>query len=508
MNWLLFVICVVPTFLGAFEASTAKVKVLYSSLRPFSLHEHLAFHFLYPQTPEGQRALYDGWSLISSKQNPSYPSITSLNEVAAALVALVNKETDVKWPHLSDRDFQAIEQLTHALPNRKLKGFRAKNEAEILTLDSEDIDLARALFLSQFDGEPEKEEQLRSYEAMIDLIAMQIRARCPQKASAEMKIRAINAFIFTEMGYRFPPQSLYAKEIDYYTFLPSVLDSRRGVCLGISMLYLTLAQRLELPLEIVTPPGHIFVRHRKENEFINIETTARGVDIDSDEYLSIDTFALEQRSLKEVVGMVYFNQASTFLQKQQFQRALSAYRKAALYIEGDSQLDQLTGLCCLFLGLQEEGEELLKRSLTCSSFGRIPSQRLVEDYFSGAVDSDGLQVLFLPVDETRKSIQQKQEKLFEVVKRCPKFRDGMFALATTFIQLHRLAEAVKWLERYHAIDPDDPKVEYYLAALYIQRYDYPHAWSHFRHAEALVNMHCKTPKCLKELYLELTTISP
>ena len=81
---------------------------------------------------------------------------------------------------------------------------------------------------------------------------------------------------FLRACFRFPPHSLYAKDIDVYTFLPSVLDSRRGVCLGVSILYLCLAQRLDLPLEAMTPPGHIYVRY---GEDLNIETTARGIDV-------------------------------------------------------------------------------------------------------------------------------------------------------------------------------------------------------------------------------------
>lgn len=120
---------------------------------------------------------------------------------------------------------------------------------------------SRSFFKSQFG--PDR-VRIQSYEALIDLMALQILARLPKQASAEEKIIAINTFIFDEMGFRFPPHSLYAKDIDLYTFLPSVLDSRRGVCLGVSILYLCLAQRLELPLEMITPPGPVmFVIERQ-----------------------------------------------------------------------------------------------------------------------------------------------------------------------------------------------------------------------------------------------------
>src|SRR5207237_2545338 len=96
--------------------------------------------------------------------------------------------------------------------------------------------------------------QIQSYEANLDLMALQLRARLGDKTDPLSMIRAMNDYIFSEMHFRFPPQSLFAKEIDVYTFLPSVIDQRRGVCLGVSILYLCLAQRLGLSLEAITPP--------------------------------------------------------------------------------------------------------------------------------------------------------------------------------------------------------------------------------------------------------------
>ena len=126
-------------------------------------------------------------------------------------------------------------------------------------------------------------------------------ARLPIHATDEEKIRAISHFIFHEKRFRFPPHSLYAKDIDTYTFLSSVLDSRLGVCLGVSILYLSIAERLDLPLEIITPPGHIYIRYRKGEEIQNIETTARGIHLPNRAYLGINTRKLQERNKKQVI---------------------------------------------------------------------------------------------------------------------------------------------------------------------------------------------------------------
>src|SRR4029079_11872384 len=138
----------------------------------------------------------------------------------------------------------------------------------------------------------------KAYEAAVDLMSLQILALLQEKAKDHKElIRGINEFIFEEMRFRFPPHSLYSQSIDEYTFLPSVLESRRGVCLGVSILYLCIAQRLNLAIEMITPPGHIYVRYRNDDTIINIETTARGIHVDCEEYLSVNLCALQKRTI-------------------------------------------------------------------------------------------------------------------------------------------------------------------------------------------------------------------
>jgi tetratricopeptide (TPR) repeat protein len=493
--------------LEAYDASPSRIKLLYTALSPLSLSQHLALYELYPHTVEGMKALSEGWSLIAGDDSsamvlPSY-------QVAQAMVALVNKQPNSSFPELSDEQLAQIERLASKLSNRKLPGFQATCESEVLSLDPSQIDLARALFLAQFGHSPSALRNVRCHEAMVDLMALQIRAKFPKNATAAQKIETINHFIFCEQGFRFPPQSVYAKGIDLYTFLPSVLDCRQGVCLGISLLYLSLAQRLDLPLEIITPPGHIYVRHGGGSpDEINIETTARGVHLDSTTYLSIDTFMLKERSIKEAVGMAHFNQASLYLQTNDFSKALEAYEKALTYMPEDRQIHELMGFCLILTGNIEQGKFFLQRSFTLAGDGSIPCGRAAEDYLNGLVGDDGFKALFMPVDDTRSSIIAKQQALQRVVAKYPHFRDGLFALATTWLQLHRMNEAITLLQRYHHMDSKDPKVEYYLALLHMERFNYPSSWKHLHNAENIVFTHTPTSKILTDLKNALSEKSP
>ena len=246
------------------EPSEEKLKTLYNSLNPTSISQHLAFHELYPRTRLGKQALRDAWQLLSgvpaNQRSETLSDIPLTLEALDAIVSMVNKPPDLEIPLLLNEEAKrTMVDLSARLHHSKLKGHQSWDEREVQNLPLEEIDLARGLFLSQFGADISR---ILTYESYIDLMALAILARLPENASPEEKITSINAFIFDEMGFRFPPHSLYAKEIDLYTFLASVLDSRRGVCLGVSFLYLCLAQRLGLPLEMITPPGHIYVRYR------------------------------------------------------------------------------------------------------------------------------------------------------------------------------------------------------------------------------------------------------
>jgi regulator of sirC expression with transglutaminase-like and TPR domain len=386
-----------------------------------------------------------------------------------------------------------------------MKGHQIWTREQLLSLQPHEIDLGRGLLIEQFN---ENVEEIRQYEAGLDLIALQILARLSHDAKPEDYIREINRFIFQEMKFRFPPHSLYAKDIDVYTFLPSVMDSREGVCLGVSILYLCLAQRLGLPLEIITPPGHIYVRYRNGVHVVNIETTARGINLPSETYLGIDTRRLNERNMKEVIGMAYFNQASVAWGQNDYPKAVELYEKARLYVGEDPLVNFFLGLNYLFAGKKKEGGALLEPLKKYTYDWAVSPETVTGDYLDGFVDIEGLKAVFQHVDEKRESILEKQKKLQEIVKKYPRFRAGILQLAVSWLQLGRHHEAQQVLEQYHQLDPTTCVVEYYLSILSVQRLDYNKAWHHLRLTEKLLEAREHKCKALRSLRDELRRFSP
>lgn len=482
---------------------------LYSSLDPTSIAQHFAFYELYPKTPEGKEALKHVWTLLRQNHAETDSEWILPTLDIQPILSIVNRSDELKLPELENEQLFVIDKLGKRLHNRQLKGFGLWELDAILKLDPEEIDLARGLLIAELGNSPDIKKTIQSYEASLDLMALQVLARLPPNPSPKDMIRAMNDYVFSEMRFRFPPHSLYAKDIDVYTFLPSVLDNRKGVCLGVSILYLSLAQRLNLTLQAVTPPGHIYVRYpHPDQTFTNIETTARGIDIPSESYLGIDTRKLQQRTLKEVIGLAFMNQAAASWHAGNHQETVRLYEKAHLFLPEDPLLHLFLGLNYLFVHKEKEGIHLLKKTRQQQSEYAVIGDTIAEDYLAGHADAEALKIVFQEVDETKESILKKQAALETVVKKHPQFRQGWFHLAVTWLQLGREKEALPLLQRYTEIFPEDPTVNYYLATIYFQRYHFSQAWHHFRKAEKIVQAKQHNPKALTDLKRALQRTCP
>lgn len=474
--------------------SVSDKQALYNSLDPTSISEHLAYYELYKETPTGKQALDDAWKLISPQS--SHKELQFPASIASFIQLIHPAKQNAKSPfELSEEAIDAIEKSASHLPNRLLKGYQSD---DIDTLNDQELDIGHALFLLNLEKDKKK---IRSFEALLDIMALQVLARVKTDSSIEDKINELNRLVFYEMGFRFPPHSTHEQAIDEFTFLPSILESRRGVCLGVSTLYLALAQRLGLTLDIYTPPGHIFVSAGG----YNIETTMRGVHIHLDEYLGINTKMLKKRGLKEVLGMVYMNQASIFLGNLEWEKACRTYEKALQFMKDDRQIKELLGCSYIMVGDTKKAQKLLSEAASTIDDGVITQDHIAVDVLHKKASKDVLQALFMHVDATRASIEKKKEALSQALKGSPQFRAGYLQLAMLWFELKKPQEAILCLEKLHAIDPTDISCEYYLSVLYYERHNEKKALEHFDKAEKIAKDSGYTPKALQELRVQLLT---
>ncbi|HEX5135675.1 MAG TPA: transglutaminase family protein [Planctomycetota bacterium] len=138
----------------------------------------------------------------------------------------------------------------------------ARRTLEEIAGAGDDLDLAAAsLWLTS----PSEEETGIALERLHRLCLLCER-RLAGARSVETRIRVLNELLSC-MGRR---------AHDDASHLPLLLSEDDGNCLARSTLYLSVGQRLGLPLHAYVLPGHVFVAWEEDGERRNIETTDRG----------------------------------------------------------------------------------------------------------------------------------------------------------------------------------------------------------------------------------------
>lgn len=119
-----------------------------------------------------------------------------------------------------------------------------------------DIDLlAGALQIAKLDN---AELEIQSYIDIVDSMAEEIRSEFKPVASEADRLVSMNDFLFKKSGFH-GSRTEYSRAANSH--LDRVIDDREGLPITLSVLYMTLAERVGLNVVGVGLPGHFVVRH-------------------------------------------------------------------------------------------------------------------------------------------------------------------------------------------------------------------------------------------------------
>lgn len=168
-------------------------------------------------------------------------------------------------------------------------------------------------------------------EKEITRLADRIRPVLAESSDPRTVIASMNRVLFDEEGFTYDG---LAENPDNY-LLDRVIARKKGNCLGLTTLYLLLAERLSLPLRGVYVPSHTFVRYEDKGVRINIETGEKGAEWEDDRYARKFRIGREGpylRSLnkKEMVAVFLASAGATYSRKGRDDEALVLYREASL----------------------------------------------------------------------------------------------------------------------------------------------------------------------------------
>jgi regulator of sirC expression with transglutaminase-like and TPR domain len=173
----------------------------------------------------------------------------------------------------SEPEFAArLDSMADELRYRELK-------RDFLQLAAERVpDLENGAFLLSRFVRPDVAPAV--YRLWMDRVAAAAADGAREDASTSESARHLAAHLFQSMGFT-------GNEANYYdpdnSCLTRVIDTRRGIPVTLSLLYLLIAKRLKLPVYGVGTPGHFLLGFREEGEAHFLDAFRQGRALDSAE---------------------------------------------------------------------------------------------------------------------------------------------------------------------------------------------------------------------------------
>jgi len=141
----------------------------------------------------------------------------------------------------------------------------------LISQSDENFNLAEAALLIAAEEYPRLDVPL--YLDKLENIAEHTHFRVGDVTAAPEMITAINETLFEELGFQGNRENYYDPR---NSFLNVVLDRRTGIPITLSVVYIEIARRLNLPIHGIGLPGHFIVGYVTDTEEIYIDVFNGG----------------------------------------------------------------------------------------------------------------------------------------------------------------------------------------------------------------------------------------
>ena len=168
------------------------------------------------------------------------------------------QEAEIEQPEMADRIASVLEEIHWSKVEDEL--------VEISAIPDHGMNLEVGAFLIARHAYPALD--VAYYRDKLDMMAQEVRARIGCRTSGEETVNALNRYIFAEQGFKGNTKNYYEAENSY---LNCVMERRVGIPISLSVVYLLIGQRLELPLFGIGMPGHFLVKYDSERYKIFID---------------------------------------------------------------------------------------------------------------------------------------------------------------------------------------------------------------------------------------------
>lgn len=380
----------------------------------------LAYHFGQKKNPTSsmvslQLLLLVNWLIFEMVYLPSSlraPMIfATLFSFAAILILL---DSFIKNPSCFEEAFWAA--LEPLMENFREKPFLSLPSPlptleECLAAQEKDFNLLVAMVVLAKEANPQMD--LHSVERDVSRILQGAQSLKRADWTVEERVQALGRYIYQTLG--FEVDNSPNKHNDFCNLLINeILLRKKSYCLGLSALYLIIAENLDLSLYGVSVPGHFFVRYDDGKTFRrNIETTAQGA-FYPDEYYK-NRYQLQKENIEQGVYLANLRKREVLVEFLN-NRGNYYYRQ----------------------GLMDLAERDFNRAIAYSV------------NFVAAYTSKGFIAL------RRGDLKEALEYLEEALAIDPSCRMALLCTGEIYMRLNSLKKAETCLERLVELDPENP----------------------------------------------------
>jgi regulator of sirC expression with transglutaminase-like and TPR domain len=212
--------------------------------------------------------------------------------------------------------------------------------ADLASLEENVFPLDRAALAIALGEYPDLD--FEHYLRHLDTLAARAEVLFGEDRTAINVVESLNEVLFVQEG-------LHGNTQDYYdpenSFLNRVLDSKNGIPISLSVIYMEVARRIDFPIEGVGLPGHFIVKHTDKERVILLDPFNQGRILTMDNCqelldrvyggsVSMNPTHLHSITKKGIVSRMLFNLKGIYYQKEEYHKALDTVERILLLNPG------------------------------------------------------------------------------------------------------------------------------------------------------------------------------